>query len=275
MNDSSNDGNSAATGTQSIRRALSVLLAFDDENPEWKAADLARHVDLNRSTAYRILTTLKDANLLVQDPDTSAYRLGPEAISLGGRAARTSDLQRVARTELEALARDVGETATLEILTGWECLILDEVAAPRVLVSTMEIGTRWPAHATSTGKVLLAWQFKSDSSGQADLSGLPEELPRYTDNTHTSRESLRRELETVRELGYATASGELEQNYAACAAPISDADGRVVAAVSVSGPGSRLSEERLSDVARRVREAGRRISERLGSPDMDSDSPAA
>lgn len=256
--------NTAVPGTQAVRRAVSVLKAFDDDHPEWSAADLARFLDLNRTTAYRLLRALEEEGLLLRHPESDAYRLGPEAIALGARAARSSDLRSAARRALESLAEAVGETSTLEVLAGGETLILDEVPGPSVLAPAVSIGTRWPAHATSTGKVLLADALAEGSAaGWAD--GLPRRLPRYTERTLVSREALRRELEEVARRGFATAGDELEVGFVAVAAPVRDGRGEVVAALSVGGPASRLTAERMPEVASRVRAAGEEVSRRLGA----------
>lgn len=267
-----------------MRRALALLESFDDANPEWRASELAKETGLNRTTVYRLLSALEHAGLLRQDPRTDRYRLGPGAVALGARAARQSDLQSAARPELESLAEDVGETATLEVLAGSETLILAEAPGPAVLGLSAEIGTRWPAHATSSGKALLAWSGDDGSGsgpgsgtgdGDPDLSALADPLPRYTGRTLTTREALRRELERVRERGFATAENELEKGYVAAAAPIREGSGDVVAAVSVAGPASRLSADRLEGVGRRVRETALRISRRLGAPVAAGDQPVA
>lgn len=263
-------------GTQSVRRALALLAAFDDRHPEWRTAELARELELNRTTAYRLLSALEHAGFLKQDPETDAFRLGPEAIALGARAARQSDLRTAARPELESLADEVTETATLEVLVGGETLILDEAPGPAVLGPSMEIGTRWPAHATSSGKALLAWAVgEVDGPAGDPLDALPEPLPRYTERTPGTREELRAELARIRETGFAIVRGELEESCVAAAAPVRDGSGKVVASVSVAGPGSRLAPERLEAVARRVREAGRRISGRLGAAERAGEEPLA
>lgn len=256
----------AVPGTQSVRRALAVLAAFDDRTPEWRATPLARELGLNRTTVYRLLTALEHAGYLRRDPDGDAFRLGPESVALGARAARTSDLRSAARPALEALADEVGETATLEVLAGTETLVVDEAPGPAVLGPSMEVGTRWPAHATSTGKVLLAWDGGGGEGPREEaLAALPDSLPAYTERTPGTIDELRGALARVRRCGGATVVDELEEGYVAAAAPVRDASGRVVAAVSVAGPASRLDPERLDEVSRRVREAGRRISEALGA----------
>ncbi len=251
-------------GTQSVARALSLLEAFTRERPEWGVRELARRVGLNKTTVFRLLGALEREGLVARNPSTDGYRLGPEAIALGARALATLDLRTEAREELEALARTTGETATLEVLAGSEVLILDEVAGPRVVGASPSVGTRWPVHATSTGKILLAWaeERRADLFERAELA----EPARCTPSTISSRAELEAELEEVRRRGFAIAVDELEVGYAAAAAPVRDHQGDVVAAVSVGGPSARLRPERGEASVVAVRAAADRLSRRLGAP---------
>ena len=244
----------AYAGTQSVRRALALLKEFTDRRPEWGLSELARAVGLHKTTAYRLLTALEAEGMVARSGDGDAWRLGTAAITLGAFALRSNDLVTTARPELEALVRETGETASLEVLAGDEVLILDGVEGPSVVGASSEVGTRWPAHATSTGKALLAVE-----------EGTPRRrLRRYTSRTITDPARLARELERVRKRGWATAVEELEEGYVAVGAAVRDHAGRVVAAVSVGGPAARLTAARIPHMARDVVRAADRISRRLG-----------
>src|SRR6185503_5585243 len=156
-----------------------------------------------------------------------------------------------ARAELQALAYATRETATLEVLVGRDVLILDEAAGDHVVASMPSLGTRWPAHATSTGKVLLA------HLPDAALDSLLETpLDAATPRTVTDPAALRRELARVRTRGWALASEELEAGFVAVGAPIRSnqiqcgSAGEVVAAISVGGPKSRLNQDRVREIVR-------------------------
>jgi DNA-binding IclR family transcriptional regulator len=145
-------------------------------------------------------------------------------------------------------------------------LILDEVHGRFLVGSSPEVGTRWPAHATSTGKVLLA-------AARHDDDGMPRRAPRaaarlarFTANTITSRARLERELVEVWRNGFAVGLEEIEPGFVAVGAPVRNADGRVVAAISVGGPSARLDGARVESLAGLVRAAADRISLRLGAP---------
>jgi DNA-binding IclR family transcriptional regulator len=242
-------------GAQAVARAIAVLKAFTDSNPQLTLAEITRATRLNRATAYRLLAALEKEGLVARDKESEAYRLGPEAITLGARALRANDLRSVSRAELETLAQETCETATLEVLADGEVLILDEVHGHHLVGSAPSIGTRWPAHATSTGKVLLA---------HVPEAALPRSLPQLTEKTITKPGTLRRELACIREQGYATNVAELEAGYNAVSAPVRDHEGKVVAAISVGGPDARLTPRRIEEIARMIQDAAGRISQRLG-----------
>jgi DNA-binding IclR family transcriptional regulator len=246
-------------GTQAVLRAIALLKAFSDEQPQLGLAELTRMVGLNKTTTYRLLTALESQGLIVRSPVSDTYRLGPEVIALGGRALRASDLRSVSRAELEGLARITGETATLEILVGSDVLVLDEVSGAHLVGATHYIGARWPAHATSTGKVLLAF------ASEAELeSALQHPLAQVTERTLAVPEDLHRELADIRAQGYATAVEELEVGFSAIAAPVRNHDGQVMAALSLNAPSARFTSERLQEIAPLLLEAAARVSAQLG-----------
>ena len=239
-------------GTQAIARALRLLRAFSDDTPAWSLTRLATASGLSKTTTLRLLRALEQEGYVAREEDTDRYRLGPEAIALGARASRANPLRGVARPSLEELARETGETATLEILVGTDVLILDE-AAGRRLMSAGEIGVLYPAHATGTGKVLLA----------ASKTPLPEPLLALTPKTITDAVRLRSVLEKAEVDGYAWNEEELERGFAAVGAPIRDGSGAVVAAIGLGGPVTRMLEAAPTHIAAIVR-AAHQISHRLG-----------
>jgi len=247
-------------GTQSVRRAIALLKVFSEERPEWGLSELARAARLNKTTAYRLLTALEAEGMVTRSSLTDAWRLGNGAIAMGALALRSNDLMTAARPELETLVRETGETASLEVLVGDEIVILDGIEGPSLVGASSEVGTRWPAHATSTGKVLLAAE-----RGPAWAGRRPRRLRKFTSRTITDPARLERELNRVRERGWATAVEELENGYVAVGAPILDHAGRALAAISVGGPAARLTPQRIPGLARRVVDRARRISVRMGA----------
>jgi DNA-binding IclR family transcriptional regulator len=238
-----------------------LLKAFSDARPEWRLTDLARAARLHKATAHRLLAALEREGMVTREGSGELYRLGPEAIALGARAARASDLRALAAPELQALAAASGETATLEVPVGGDMLILDEVAGGALLGAVPEVGTRWPIHATSTGKALLA--VEPDDHRRRLLGGATR-FTRHTERTIVSAGALARQLARVRRRGYATAVEELERGYVAVGAAVRDHHGRPVAAISLGGPRVRFPAARVAMLGRQVAAAALRISAALG-----------
>jgi IclR family transcriptional regulator, acetate operon repressor len=249
----------AYPGTQAVLRAVALLKAFTPDRPERGLADLARTVGLNKTTAYRLLAALESERMVERGRDGESYRLGPELVALGGRAQGALDLREASRAVLTGLAQETRETATLEVLVGGQTLILEEAMGSYVLGSIPSIGTRWPAHATSTGKTILAFLSVEERN-----EALPRVLPQVTTRTVSDRPALERDLARVRNRGYALSQEELEPGFVAVGAPVYAADGRIAAAISVGGPKVRLTPSTIASIARRLPLAAARISERLG-----------
>ena len=249
----------AYPGTRAVRRAVSVLKVFTASRPELGLSEVARAAGLNKTTVFRLLSALEGEGLVQRAPKGEAYRLGPELAALGLRALGATDLLLAARPELPALAEATQETASLEVLVGREVVILDEVRGRRVLAAVPEVGAHSPAHATSTGKAQIA--FLPEEQWQEFLT---PPLSRLTPKTLCEPETLRRELRRVRTRGYATTLEELEPGYVGVGVPVRGANGSVVATLSVGGPSTRLTAERVSEIAQLLLAAASRASERLG-----------
>jgi DNA-binding IclR family transcriptional regulator len=249
----------AYPGTQAVQRAMTVLKAVAQGGPETRLADVTRQVGLNKSTVFRLLSALESAEMIERTPGGDTYRLGRELVRMASQALGKNELVTAARPTLQALAAETRETITLEVLVGDEMLILDELVGGHVVGAMPSMGTRWPAHATSTGKVV--WAHLPPAELEARLL---RRLPSFTSRTVCDPAQLRRELERVRVRGYATAIEELEPGFVAVGTGIFAADGEIVAAISVGGPRSRLTPAAVMALAARLPAAGREISERLG-----------
>lgn len=246
-------------GTQAVARAIVLLKAFSDTQPEWSLSELAQATSLNKTTTFRLLAALEAEHLVMRNPLSGGYRLGVECIAIGGAATRANPLRTTSRPVLVTLAEQSGEAATLEALIENYVLVIDEVASSNPMGMTQDVGARLPFHATATGKVLLAARAEAEIEAR-----LAQPLPRLTDQTITDPGRLRIELARVRQEGFAIASGELEPGFVAVAAPVVDRERQVVAAISIGGPGVRLTPDRLPGMAVMVQMAARQISRQLG-----------
>ena len=243
---------------QSVDRAAAILeiLARDGEAG---VTDIARELGVHKSTASRLLAALDRRELVAQDAARGRFRLGVGLLRLAGAAGRGLDLTQESRPVCRALAQEVGETVNLAILSGRDALYLDQVAGPAALSPHNWAGQRIPLHATSDGKILLAYLPAAEI-----LEHLVPPLERFTEHTVTALPEFARLLAQTRERGYATAVDELEDGLTAVAAAVRDAEGTVIASVSASGPSFRLPAGRIPELAGAVQRAAAEISRRLG-----------
>jgi len=243
---------------QSLDRALEILKLLGTE-PEMRVTDLARRLEVHKSTVFRLLSTLEEHGLVEQNPSTEKYRLGFGLVRLAGSVVAEVDLARASRPVLEELALRTGETVNLAILQGSQVVNIDQIAAPNLVVNVNWVGKQTPLHATSNGKVLLAYLPEAERQRLLAVA-----LPRLTPRTITDARTLEKQLRRVVEDGYAFTLEELELGLNAVAAPVRAADGRVQAAVSVAGPSYRVTPQRLNELGEMTREAGEAISRRMG-----------
>src|SRR5215469_13079541 len=253
-----NLGADAVQSVQSVDRAVRILeiLARDGEAG---VTEVAGELGVHKSTASRLLAALDRRELVAQDAARGKFRLGVGILRLAGAARRGLDLTQESRPVCRALTQEVGETVNLAILSGRDALYLDQVAGPAALSPHNWAGQRIPLHATSDGKVLLAYRPAAEIFEHLVLP-----LERFTGHTVTALPQFGRLLAQVRERGYATAVDELEDGLTAVAAPVRNAEGTVIASVSASGPSFRIPAERIPQIAESVRRAAGEISRRLG-----------
>lgn len=247
----------AGVGVQSVDRALTILEQLARVG-EAGVTEVAADLGVHKSTAFRLVATLEAHGLVEQVEGRGKYRLGVGVLRLAGATTARLDVVQEARPVCRRLAADTGETVNVAVLSESSALYLDQVAGSSSLQSHNWVGQHIPLHATSNGKVLLAWL------DAERLDGVLHALPAYTDLTITKRSRLRRELDAVREAGHAVAVDELEEGLTAAAAPIRNAHGDVIASMSVSGPTFRLVDDKLDAVVRRLVEAAEEVSHRLG-----------
>jgi DNA-binding IclR family transcriptional regulator len=224
---------------QSAERVLTLLKSFDDSRVELGVADIARALDVHKSTASRLAAALERTGFLTRAG--RRYRLGVEIIRLGTLALRSFDLVATMQPAMEKLSQRTGETVNLAVPDGEDVLNVAEVGSTYILsCSGGWIGRRTRPHAVANGKILLAY----------GALGQPRALERYTPRTIISLDTLAGELAAVRRDGYAKAVAELEEGLVAVAAPVFDPAGTCVAALSISGPEYRMLPESLDSLGR-------------------------
>jgi DNA-binding IclR family transcriptional regulator len=248
----------ATSRLSSVDNALRLLLMLR-ERESIRVSVASAQLGVSRSTAHRLLTTLKLHDLLEQDPETRAYRAGPLLAELGASALRNDDVLMLLHPFLEELSDQVGETAHLVVLDGRNCRFVDSVECRWALRTTARVGVAYPAHTTSGGKALLA------ELGDDELERLfPElELPSLNERSLTSRDALLAELAQVRADGYAVARGESELGVVAVAMAQRTMTGAVPAAFAISAPEQRFPESRIRAGVAALREITERARRRL------------
>ncbi len=241
-----------------MRRALRILRCFRAEQPELGITEIARELRLPKSTVHRLLATL-EAEGFAHRLSGSRYVLGWRAFGLGAAVLAWSAIRQPTLRRLEALVAATGETAHLGVLDEGQVLYVEKVEIDRPLRMPSAVGRRLPLHCTALGKVLAA------GLEDAVLKRIIERvgLPAFTPNTITDLAMLQRELEKVRTAGFALDNEEIEEGLMCVAAPVVDERGTTCAAISISGPVSRV-RGRPDDNIAAVREACRALSEDLG-----------
>ncbi len=246
---------------QSLERALRILDTLAGARNGLGLTEICGRVGLHTSTAYRLLSTLAAHGYVRQDGERKVYRLGLHLLHLGEAARAQCDLRQEAAGCLEALAHRCGELANLVIPSGHRAIYIAQ-AQPlneRAVRMFAQLGAWVPLHCTAVGKAIIA-HWPADELQQL----INEGLPAFTEHTITNPHRLQLELEQVRRQGYAVDNEERELGVRCLASPIWDADGRVIAAVSISGPSGRVRPERLAELGAMVLQAARQLSERLG-----------
>jgi IclR family pca regulon transcriptional regulator len=245
---------------QSLERGLTVIRAFDAEHPVLSLSEVAAATGLSRAAARRFLHTL--VHLGYMHNNGGRFSLRPKILELGYAYLSSLTLPEVALPHLEELVEQVRESSSVSELDGEDVVYIARVPTKRIMRVTINVGTRFPAYATSMGRVLLAaqpdeWLDKYLSS--VTLRGL-------TDHTITTPAGLRQELRKIRGRGWALVDQELEEGLRSLAAPIRDAKGTVIAAVNVSThAGRRSMESVVQDMLRPLLTTAERIERDLAS----------
>ena len=246
---------------QALERAASILGAFTADEPELRLSDLAERLGLHKATTHRFLVNLEHLGFVERAPRSGKYRLGWRLFELGGLVSQRLDLWDEALPFLEGLVRDTGETGHLAVLEAGQVVYIERVETRRALRLPAAARRGHPAHATNLGKVLLAHASPDIVDGIL-LSG---ELPAFTHNTITSVDQLRIELASIKERGYSVDNEEYDEGLRCIGAPVRDSSGRVVAAIGIGGPVTRITPARIEDLARVVIAAAHGLSLRLGA----------
>ncbi len=249
---------------QTVSNALRVLEVFSDED-EIGVSDLSRRLSLHKNNVFRLLATLEENGYIEQSAKSERYRLGTGCLELGRAYSRSNPLLRTARPFLEALCEELGETVHIGTLRGYEVVHLDSEQPEQLVMTSSRVGQRLPAHTTALGKVMLG-SLDADARENYIRDVLAtEDGSRRTEHSISDPHKFQEHVSSVAIKGHAVDMEECEIGLRCVAAPVHDASGRVVAAISVSAPSFRFKESHMLDkVVPVVEDAAERLSHSLG-----------
>jgi DNA-binding IclR family transcriptional regulator len=245
-----------------LDRAFAVISVLQDGKAR-SLTELSEEIDLNSSTTFRLLATLNYYNYVERNEESGKYKLGLACLELARAYSQTNDVRRAALESLERLRDDTNESIHLGVLNEMEVVYLEKLHGNHAVgLMSSRIGSRLPAHCTGLGKAMLAYK---DPVDVKVYYSDPGKLKKYTNTTLHTLDDLMNHLTLVKERGYAFDHSEREPDVSCVAAPVFAMDGSVVAAISVSGPNTRMEplEEKL-DLIERTLEAAHAISAKLG-----------
>jgi IclR family pca regulon transcriptional regulator len=225
----------AAHFVQSLERGLAVIRAFSAQTPELTLTEVAKSTGLTRAAARRFLLTLVDLGYV--NTDGRLFRLSPRVLELGYAYLSSLSLAEVAAPHLERLVAEVRESSSVAVLDGDDVVYVSRVPTRRIMTVVISIGTRFPAYATSLGRVLLAGMSPAERQAHVDRITLKP----LTAHTIGTKQALLAELDRVQAQGWCWVDQELEEGLRSVAAPLRDSTGRVVAAVNLSTHVSRAT----------------------------------
>jgi IclR family acetate operon transcriptional repressor len=255
----SSESDAAARGTTAIDRGAELLLRVLESEQPVALTELASASGIPKSTASRLVSALERQGLVEQDGERGRLRPGPAILRVAERSLLERSVVDLARSSLDELGATTGETINLAVPTRHGVEHVAQVDSRHFLGAGQWLGRQVDFHTTAVGKVFMAFGRATFAAPEVGEDGPASVTP-------TPR--LRSELETVRREDFATAVDELELGLAAIAAPVRGAGGEVVAALSISGPTTRMTPERIADLKPTLIEEARTLSRRLGNPDQ-------
>jgi DNA-binding IclR family transcriptional regulator len=244
-----------------IQRAVRLIRHVAEGNPVLNMSETAKTLKINRTTLLRLLHTLEVEGFVERRPDGAGYQVGLALLEVGARALFSQDLVQVAMPVLTRLAETLRLSSHLGVLDGTDVLYLVRRTPNTPLASNIRVGSRLPAHATTMGRMLLAYMTKVE----LETLYAGKELQRFSDHTATTLAALEAKAEKDRSAGIAWSEAHFERGIGSAAVPVFDFGGTPLGAINVSGPvGAFADEARRAIIGQELRQAGAEISRRLG-----------
>ncbi|WP_044748244.1 IclR family transcriptional regulator [Bacillus alveayuensis] len=245
---------------KSVSRALDIIDIVSAKKDGLGVTEIAKQMDINKSSVYRILSTLVQYGYMEQDEETNRYKLGYKFLEMSSKLLESIDLRKEAKPYLQELEKETNEVIHLVVYDQGEVIYIEKLEGTETLRMHSKVGKRAPMHCTAVGKVILAHLPPNVVLDILERKG----MPKHTDKTITDKDEFLKELAQVKQNGYALDLEENEYGIRCIAVPLFDHLGKVIAAVSVSGPTIRMTDERIEQLQARMLEIGKQISARLG-----------
>lgn len=258
----SDETKTTAYNVPPVQRAITLLRAIADGDTISNLSSASKKTGINRTTLIRLLHTLESERMIEKVPNGSGYRIGLGLVALAAHASYSRDVVQIAQPIAFGLAESIGLSAHVGVLDGGDALYLLREVPNVPLASNIRVGSKVPAYATTLGRAILAFMPEEETVRlYSDV-----DLTQFTERSPNELKELLERLREERELGYAYSEGLYSQGVASVGAPIRDAEGRVVAAINVTGPEMQFHEAagRRDSIIEAVGKAAREISLRLG-----------
>lgn len=246
----------------SVDKALLIVKLLAEKGREMKLTEISDELDINKSTLHGLISTLKFHGFVDQDEDNQKYRLGLYLIQLGEIASKSLDIIEITSPIIEEVCAKLQETVHIGRLDDLEVVYVNKKESTQSMRIFTNIGARNPAYCTGVGKAMLAYL---DEETLKEI--IPEELPKRSEYTITDKNELLKDLKTIKENGYAFDNEEFSIGLRCVAAPIFDYEGKARYGISVSGPAVRMTDDKIQESIKLIKEAAELISQKIGYKD--------
>ena len=249
-----------ADTTQTLQRAVALLDTFSPSKPDLGVREAARIVGLSSSTTGRLLASLKELGVLDQNPETKTYSLGGKVLAWSNIYTNTLDVRNLAMQALEQLHQETQETISLYVMEGDERVCVERMESPQNVRIVARIGRRLPLYAGSAGKVFLAFLSVERRNEILDHT----DFTPFTPQTITNRAQLLENLKIIKSQGFAISRGEWTSDASGVAAPIFNSARDIIAAITISGPSQRFTDEKIEKYSQDILTISGQISRAMG-----------
>ncbi|HSB65707.1 MAG TPA: IclR family transcriptional regulator [Anaerolineales bacterium] len=248
---------------RAVDRALDVLMCFSSQTPELTMTQIAEQVGIHKSTAHRLLATLENKRFIQRDPTTGIYRLGIRLLQMAYLTIEHNDLRRLAAPFMHQLCDMYEENIDLTVLDDTDVVFINILEGPKRVKLAAAIGQRLPAFATASGKAILGFMPAKTVRGILDRG-----MPQLTPYTLSAPDVLLKDLNSVKESGFALSEQELEEQINAVAAPIFNQEQHPIASIAVAGPAYRLTRQKMNEIGPNLVATAQAISREIAMTDI-------